>query len=1076
MPSVSSCRVTLRLVACTPIFANPQKTLLLEQFGVKKILFQPDQTGYCYDRLLASDKLKFVGHLQIKMIKTRLAAFFFLLALMVLAVLGQSPNTSSMVVTVFDQDGAVVKSANILVINTATGARREAVSGDQGTATFGGLLLTGEYKVSVNMTGFTAKEVTGLTLRAGETAQVKLKLVASGGQSEVTIYGTTQGVRADPQIGLALEAQRISETPILGRKVSTLPLLNSAFRQGKGTGDLFVNQTYFITGVGSRRATTFLLDGASNDEGWGRQTAVATVPIGAVQEFNALTNAFSSEYGWTYGPALNIVTKSGTNEFHGDALYLVRPGGNWQAKSFSTKGFCPSSVNGCSLPGNLTAINPVDIPDTLNQFSGTLSGPILKQKTFFFVAADVTRQNRTTFLSSTLPAFVLPTDGQLDYTGHYHQLLLNGRIDHRFARNQTLMFRLNVDRMFDDNPQDAVGGTNAPSVARRYTRRAWTMQVNLTSVLSSRLLNEARFNYLDADPVTLWEAANPSTTYTRSGAVAFTIGESRFSNLWSRQFQFSDTVSQSIGKHYLRLGGSVIHHRSGGFGSEPGQVTLGTFTFKSGTTAPFSQLTMADVQNYSQPINFGISTYDLPQWLLTGFVHDSFRPYSHLTLDLGLRYDRQTLTDDKKDWQPRVGFGWHPGGNPSTAIRGGYGIYYAQVRTNAVAGYLVNGLDGLASYTAGLGETGFPTCLTCVPVNVDPGLIPTGQLPARDITIRAGRADFYRAQFARYGLNFDLLPNYPTKLINPRSQVFTIGAEREIGQVLVMGVNYVRQHLSNIQRTIDLNAPSVFDRTAPRQFRCPVGIAPPCTQAQAVAAANSTRPILPVNGGVRQVNVIMNFGEADYNGLETNIVYLGNRKVYASLSYTLSKATNTTEPDGNGINPNQSIITQLGEEERGPSVVDQRHRAVVTFLYRFPWNLTAGMLGMFASSRPFNATTGVDNNGDGLTNDRPVINGVVVGKSAFRGTPTSEIAVFIENKIRLSERASLVLRLEGFNIFNHGNYLGRGVTVYGNNEAPAPTFGWFTGASAIGADGHAIPAFANIDPPRMFQLQARFVF
>ena len=220
----------------------------------------------------------------------------------------------------------------------------------------------------------------------------------------------------------------------------------------------------------------------------------------------------------------------------------------------------------------------------------------------------------------------------------------------------------------------------------------------------------------------------------------------------------------------------------------------------------------------------------------------------------------------------------------------------------------------------------------------------------------------------------------------------------------------------------------------------------------------------------------MNLGVADYNGLQMNFSYRGNRKMYASVSYTLSKATNTTEPDGNGINPNESIITRLGEEERGPSVVDQRHRAVVTFHYRFPWDFTAGTLGMFASARPFNATTGVDNNGDGLTNDRPVINGVVINKSAFRGTPTSEVAIFVEKRIKLSERARLLLRVEGFNLFNHGNYLGRGVTVFGNGAQAAPTFGWFTGATAIGVDGHAIPAFANIDPPRMFQLQARIVF
>ncbi|HEX7295640.1 MAG TPA: TonB-dependent receptor, partial [Pyrinomonadaceae bacterium] len=723
------------------------------------------------------------------------------------------------------------------------------------------------------------------------------------------------------------------------------------------------------------------------------------------------------------------------------------------------------------------AINPVDIPDALSQISGTIGGPIIKDKTFFFASADYTRQNRTTFLSNSLPSFVLPADGSLDWTGHYRQTLFDGRVDHKFNPNETLMFRFNLDRMFDDNPQDAVGGTNAPSVARRYTRRSWTMQGNLTSVFTPGVLNEARVAYLDNDPVTLWEAQHPSTVYTRAGAVAFTVGESRFSDLWSRQFQFSDTLSWSLNKHYLRLGGSVMRHRSGGTGNEPGQVTLGTFTFRSNTTAPLDQLTLADVQSYSQPINFGITSYDLPQWLLTAFAQDSFRVTRDLTLDLGLRYDRQTLTDDKDDWQPRIGFGWHPGGDARTAIRGGYGMYYAQVRTNAVAGYLINGLDGLGTYTAtGPTQTGFPTCLTCVPVNVNPATIPASQLPARDITIRAGRRPFYKEQFARYGLNFDLLPNYPDELVNPRSQVFTIGAEREITDGLFVGADYVRQHLSEIQRTIDLNAPSVFDRTSPGQFRCPVGVAPPCIQAQAVTAANATRPILPANGGVRQVNVIMNLGTADYNGLQTNFVYRGHRKIFASLSYTLSKATNTTEPDGNGINPNQSIITRLGEEERGPSVVDQRHRAVVTFHYRFPWNFTAGTLGMFASARPFSATTGVDNNGDGATNDRPVVNGVVIPKSAFRGTPTSEVAIFVENRIRFTERLSLLLRFEGFNLFNHGNYLGRGVTVYGNNEIPVSTFGWFTPASAIGTDGHAIPAFANVDPPRMFQIQARLVF
>jgi hypothetical protein len=989
-----------------------------------------------------------------------IAALAFIAATMIVAA-AQSPNTASMIIVVVDQNGDVVKDAKVSVVNTATGAVREAVSGSDGSATIPALSLTGTYTVSVSKDGFGAEERKDITLRSGETATLKVTLLAGSQQAEVTVYGTAEGVHSNPQIGLPLNSPQIDETPILGRKATTLPLLNSAFRQGKGTGDLFVNATYFITGVGSRRATTFTLDGANNDEGWGRQMAIATVPLGAIQEITILSSAFSSEFGWTSGPALNIVTKSGTNEFHGEGLYLIRPGGSWQAKTFSTKGFCPSSVASCVTPSTLRAINPVDIPDALSQVSGSIGGPIGKDKTFFFATADYTRQNRTTFLSSTLPAFVLPADGHLDVTGHYRQFLFDGRVDHKLTSRQTLMVRFNVDRFSDDNPQDAVGGTNAPSVARRYSRRSWTAQVNHTTVFSASLLNEARFAYLHGDPITLWEAQNLSTTYTRGGAVPFTIGQSRASDIFSHQVQFGDTLSWSLGKHYLRFGGSVIHHTSGGTGSEPGTAVLGTFNFRNNTTAPFGQLTLADVQNYTQPIDFGISSYRLPQWLLTGFVQDDWKVSSDFTLNLGLRYDRQTLTEATKNFAPRIGFGWHPGGDARTVIRGGYGMYYTQVRSNVVASFLVNGLDGLTTYTAVSGQTGFPTCLTCVPVNVDPRTLPANQLPARDITIRAGRRAFYEAQFARFGLNFDLLPNYPDELVNPRSQVITIGAEREVIRGLFVGGDYVHQHLSGIDRTVDLNAPSPFDRTAPGQVR-------------SVAAANLTRPILPVNGGVRQVNVLTNLGVADYDGLQTQFSYRGNRKMYAAVSYTLSKATNTTEPDGNGINPNESNIARLGEVERGPSVVDQRHRAVFTFTYRFPYNFTAGTLTQLASARPFSATTGIDNNGDGANNDRPVVDGRVISKSAFRGTPTSDVAIFIENRIKLSERTAILLRLEGFNLFNHGNFLGRGVTTYGDAATPAPTFGQFVGG--VGTASNAIPAFANIDPPRMFQLQARFIF
>jgi hypothetical protein len=301
---------------------------------------------------------------------------------------------------------------------------------------------------------------------------------------------------------------------------------------------------------------------------------------------------------------------------------------------------------------------------------------------------------------------------------------------------------------------------------------------------------------------------------------------------------------------------------------------------------------------------------------------------------------------------------------------------------------------------------------------------------------------------------------------------------------LLVGADYVHQRLTGIDRTVDLNAPSAFDRTAPGQVRpvarpnnC-IGIfTAPCLPLGGYA--NETRPILPVNGGVRQVNVLTNLGKAVYDGLQTQISFRGSPRLYASLSYTLSKTTNTSEPDGNGVGPNQNIISRLGEEERGPGFLDQRHRAVLMFNYRFPLNITAGTLIQLATARPFNATTGIDNNGDGANNDRPVINGTVIGKAAFRGSGTQDVSVFVEDRFKLSERMSLLLRLEGFNILNHGNYLGRGQTIYStvvnglDTITPRTDFGQF---AAAGTSSNAIPAFANIDPPRMFHLQVRFIF
>jgi len=146
---------------------------------------------------------------------------------------------------------------------------------------------------------------------------------------------------------------------------------------------------------------------------------------------------------------------------------------------------------------------------------------------------------------------------------------------------------------------------------------------------------------------------------------------------------------------------------------------------------------------------------------------------------------------------------------------------------------------------------------------------------------------------------------------------------------------------------------------------------------------------------------------------------------------------------------------------------------VVTVTYELPYNFTVGTVSFFASGRSFNATTGVDNNADGSVNDRPVVNGAVVGKSAFTGTGTQNASVFVEYRLK-SGRQTIVLRAEGFNLLNHADLLGRGITTYGDKASADPAFGQFTSAPA--GTTVAIPAFANINPPRMVQIVLRVGF
>ena len=921
----------------------------------------------------------------------------------------QAPGIGALRGRVVDSSGAPIAGAQVTVVNTDTGFTRTVSTDAAGAYGFADLPLTGRYEVSFAHEGLAAEKRSGLELRAGGTATVDAALHPLPVEDAITVYGTTEGVRADsPQLGLRLDSERIEETPILGGKVTSLPLLSSAVRSARGTGDLFLNNTLFVVDGGGRRQPTFVIDGSGADDSWGRQTIFTNVPLASIQEFTVLTNAFSAEYGRTTGGAINLVTRAGTRQLRGDFALNARPGG-LQAK---------------------TPVTQQDAEDKLWQGSVFLGGPLVSDRAYFSLGAEYNRQDRDSVITSALAPGV--------FTGEFRQTLLFGRIDADLSPAHHLVGRANLDRFTDSNPADAVGGVALPSAARNFKRGAEAAQLAESWVINDSTSNDARLVWQNGDPITEFEPAHPSTQFVRPGVS--TEGESRAARLTNRQVQLADTLALVTGDHLFKVGGDYVRSRSGGNGQEFGSpFVLGQFTFKPGISPaiPTSQLHLSDVQRFTQ--GFGNVDYRVSESLWSLFAQDDYRIRPDLVLNLGLRYDRQSLTDATDNISPRLGFAWTPGTSARTTFRGGYGIYYSEIRANIVAGWELGGPNGFFNFSAAPGQLGFPTSFSPLP-----GFPAGAVLPPRDIMVRPGRAGFYNQFF-----DVSRLAGYPDELKNPKTQQATLGVERNLGGGWFASADVVHAVTTDVDRTLDLNAPSVFVRTAPGQTR-------------SAAAADLTRPIVPVAGGYRRILVTVNQGENRYDALQLDVHREWSGLGSLRLSYTWSHTRNNFESDAPGGDP--SDVHLLGSEF-GDSLLDQRHRAVLSGAAHLPWGLVAGGVGTWATGRPFNATTGADNNGDGSNADRPVIDGHVIGRNAFRGGSLYDLTLFVERGFRISAATTLTLRAEAFNVTNHENVVGYN-GVYGNA----------TNGAALATFGLPLGGISNVDPGRQFQLGARVRF
>lgn len=960
--------------------------------------------------------------------------------------LAQTPDLAGLRGHVEDKNGHAILDAALTVTNKRIGLRRTTVTNASGEFSVMGMPAADGYQVVATKPGFAAVHLDEITLVAGRTADILVRMNASGVRTRVLVTGTAGALRTDfPQLGDLLGEKQIEETPLLNRRITYLPLLNSANRPALNQGDVFMNQNLFTTGGSGRRQTWFEVDGVNAIDAWARQTLFTNIPLEAIQEMHVMENAFSPEYGFGLGGVVNIVTRSGGDRFHGDLLGLWRP-----------------SSLGAKLSGftNQSAGTGNDITnDKLQQYAGSISGPMPRGgKTHFFIASQGSMEDRGSPVTSPIDPGV--------FVGHYRSWLLFYRLDRKLGERNQMMVRGDVDRFYDTNPNGAVGGNNLPSVDRIFRKRTYSQVVGDTTVFSPSWVNSTRLQFQLASPITQFDPVVSGTQVVVpiSSGGTFTSGTSQSALLLNRQYEWNDTVMATLDRHQIVFGADVIRAHNGGDSKEyGGPIYDGSLRYLPCTQSlSFCEGSayldnIANVESYTQ--SYGNANYTVDDTLWAMFFADNFHPRSDLTLNLGLRYERQTFTDAVADVSPRIGFSWKPIQQGNFVIQGGFGVYYSQVVDNSEADYVLGGPTGVFNYTAAPGQIGFPTSVQAVPL---PAFPPGASVPLRSLSVRPGRSAYLDTFFPT-----STLRGYPGKLLNPYSAQWTFGVDWQPAPDWTLEVDNVGSRTHRNVRPLDVDPPAPFVRTTQGQSRTP-------------QAANCTRPYWI--GWYQQHNMVcnptapsdlqppyssilsdVNDGFASYDALEINLNRRFHNGMSLLVSYTWSHTIDNVDPDVPRQNPNDPNFT--GAAEKGNAIFDQRHRVVLSGVAQVPWRFTLGGVATFASGVPYNIITGSTNSGDlGATTDRPVIHGVVVGRNTGLGQPIYEVDPFVERRFPLGSNSfHLVVRAAAFNVFNHANFVGYSGT-YGNGSQPGPGF------------GEPLTGITNQLPARSFQFSTRLAF
>ncbi|WP_321474038.1 carboxypeptidase regulatory-like domain-containing protein [uncultured Paludibaculum sp.] len=934
--------------------------------------------------------------------------------------------------SVRDESGSAVPGAAVVVSNDSLGIRRTMDTNESGAFSAPSLPPASGYAVSVKRQGFATWEVKDFQLQVGQTQSFNVTLSVATTATTVEVTSAAPLV-SDTNVGVSqvVGQSQIDNLPINGRRVDSFVLLTPAVTDD-GTFGL-------VAFRGIAMGNAFLTDGNDTtnsfyNENAGRTRISTQISQDAVQEFQVLSNGFSAEFGRAMGGVINTVTRSGTNATHGTLYWFFR---------------------NRTLNATDRYANGLNAPEWRHQAGASLGGALKKDKLFYFgnfetVKRNFPGQNRivNNSLTDATGNFIpmsscTATPEQCTAAIGFIQKQMNvlvprtvssvmgfAKLDYR--PNDKDSFSIGMNAMHWRSPYgiqtqailtngNMLGNNGNSTVETRYGKASWTR------IITPNLVNELRYGWFKdrlSDPAAsdLWPAETGGRYITVAGS---TVGAAQaYPRTYpsEQRHQIVDNLSWTYGSHSLKFGFDFqttedwmnqLYNGNGGYSYS--NITAFAKDFSGNT------LNAKNYQTFTQA--FGNPIHTLRTSDVNAYIQDVWRVTKRLTLSYGLRYEKGFLPQPTMVNQAWNQTGFVPSSNlnfaprfslaynldDKTVLRAGYGIFYARMHGNMLDTlFLGNGLYQTA-ISINNSQAGAP---------VFPNVLPSAAgLPAGSVQLT----------FASTGLH------------NPYSQQGNVSIERQLANNLGLTVNYIWSRGIGIftQRDLNLGAPGP---TVTYKIQDASG-----TQ----VGEYSTPTFLfgnRVDKNFSKILQVENGGQSWYNALAVQLQKRMSHGLMAQISYTWSHAIDDANQQGASwnIGSNYNNVTYPGNYgfDKGTSSLDQRHRAVINWLWaptfakndsafnRFfvnGWELSS--ITTMASSHPATSTVRLDGSSSSQFSGINLAYFTLNGSGGWNRAPFLPVGdldidrVFrvdarIVRSLPFSERVKASLMFEAFNAFN----------------------------------------------------------